>query len=155
MTIQVEPVAVVRSTRRELSDDGWDTEASFIELATHIDPVALTGLDTFSHCLVVGYFDRAGKGSLIRHPRGNTTWPLVGIFAQRAKDRPNRLAVSVCAIDRIEDNRLHVRGLDFVDGTPILDIKPWMAEFGPRGDLRQPLWSKELMASYWSDTSAR
>jgi tRNA-Thr(GGU) m(6)t(6)A37 methyltransferase TsaA len=153
VSFELEPVAVVRSSRHELIDDRWDGETSFIELLPHIDQIALTGLDSFSHCLVVGYFDRATAGQLVRHPRGNPSWPLVGIFAQRAKDRPNRLAVSVCAIDRIDDNRLHVRGLDFVNGTPILDIKPWMAEFGPRGDILQPTWSHELMATYWDDSS--
>jgi tRNA (Thr-GGU) A37 N-methylase len=144
---------VVRSTRHELIDDQWDSEISRIELATHIDPAALTGLDSFSYCLVVGYFNQATEGTVIRHPRGNPDWPLVGIFAQRAKDRPNRLAVTVCAIDHIDGGVLHLRGLDFVEGTPIVDIKPWMAEFGPRGEVHQPSWSHELMSTYWNDGS--
>jgi tRNA (adenine37-N6)-methyltransferase len=73
----------------------------------------------------------------------------VGIFAQRAKDRPNRLGVTIVASASREGRILHVTGLDAVDGTPVLDIKPVMAEFLPRGEVRQPAWSHELMAEYW------
>ena len=73
----------------------------------------------------------------------------MGIFAQRAKDRPNRLGLSVCRLLGVDGVRIDVAGLDAVDGTPVLDVKPWMAEFGPRGPVRQPTWSRELMAGYW------
>ena len=84
-----------------------------------------------------------------RHPRGNPDWPRVGIFAQRGKDRPNRLGVSRCELLAVDGTAVRVRGLDAVDGTPVLDLKPWMAEFGPRGDMRQPAWASELMRGYW------
>jgi len=84
-----------------------------------------------------------------RHPRGNTDWPEVGIFAQRAKDRPNRLGVTVCRIISIDGSVIHVYGLDAIDGSPVVDIKPWMSEFGPRGNVVQPQWSEELMKGYW------
>ena len=76
-------------------------------------------------------------------------WPEVGIFAQRAKDRPNRLGVTVCRILEVKDSTVRVAGLDAIDGTPVVDIKPWMVEFGPRGDISQPSWSTELMQGYW------
>jgi tRNA (Thr-GGU) A37 N-methylase len=84
-----------------------------------------------------------------RHPRGNLDWPRVGIFAQRGKDRPNRLGVSVCRIEGVSGLEVHVRGLDAVDGTPVLDLKPCMREFLPRGPLAQPAWASELMEEYW------
>ena len=84
-----------------------------------------------------------------RHPRGRTDWPSVGILAQRAKDRPNRIGVTVCRVVGVGPNSIAVTGLDAVDGTPVLDVKPYLAEFGPRGGLRQPAWSSELMAEYW------
>jgi len=77
-------------------------------------------------------------------------WPLVGIFAQRGKNRPNRIGLTTCAILKVEGTRLHVRGLDAIDGTPVLDIKPVMREFLPRGEVRQPEWASELMAEYWT-----
>jgi tRNA (Thr-GGU) A37 N-methylase len=84
-----------------------------------------------------------------RHPRGNAEWPEVGIFAQRAKDRPNRLGVSVCLTLGVDGGTVHLAGLDAVNGTPVVDIKPWMAEFGPRGAVSQPQWASELMKDYW------
>ena len=85
-----------------------------------------------------------------RHPRNREDWPLVGIFAQRGKNRPNRIGLTTCTILKVEGTRLHVRGLDAIDGTPVLDIKPVMREFLPRGEVRQPDWATELMAEYWT-----
>ena len=85
-----------------------------------------------------------------RHPRGNPNWPRVGIFAQRAKDRPNRLGATIVEIKGRQGRVLTVAGLDAIDGTPVLDIKPVMAEFLPRSPVRQPDWSRELMKNYWS-----
>jgi len=52
----------------------------------------------------------------------------------------------------VESLTLTVEGLDAIDGTPVLDIKPYMLEFGPRGDVHQPVWATELMAGYWGRT---
>jgi tRNA-Thr(GGU) m(6)t(6)A37 methyltransferase TsaA len=150
--ITLEPIGYVRSARRDLLDDDWDAVPATIELDAAFDPVALDGLEAFSHAEIVYHFDRVAPASVergARHPRGNTHWPRVGIFAQRAKDRPNRLGVTIVAITGRQGRVLSVRGLDAVDGTPVLDIKPVMAEFLPRGDVRQPAWSHELMQAYW------
>jgi tRNA (adenine37-N6)-methyltransferase len=151
--ITLEPIGYVRSARRDLLDDGWDSVPAAIELSESFEPVALDGLEAFSHAEIVYHFDRVEPAAIergARHPRGNTRWPRVGIFAQRAKDRPNRLGVTVVAIVGRAGRTLRVRGLDAVDGTPVLDIKPVMAEFLPRGDVRQPAWSHELMKAYWA-----
>ncbi len=84
-----------------------------------------------------------------RHPRGNTNWDKVGIFAQRAKNRPNQLGSTICKIKRIDGLSIHVDGLDAIDGTPVLDIKPYVKEFAPRGETYQPQWVSELMKEYW------
>jgi tRNA (Thr-GGU) A37 N-methylase len=84
-----------------------------------------------------------------RHPRSNPDWPAVGIFAQRGKSRPNRIGSSVCRVVRREGRALVVLELDAIDGTPVLDIKPVLREFLPRGELRQPTWASELMRNYW------
>jgi tRNA (Thr-GGU) A37 N-methylase len=86
-----------------------------------------------------------------RQPRNNTDWPKVGIFAQRGKNRPNQIGTTICRIKKIDGLKLYVRGLDAVDGPPVLDIKPWVGEFGPRGEVHQPQWISELMKSYWQD----
>ena len=148
---EVVPVGVVRSSRIDPVDDDWDAENASVELTAPFSDRAVKGLAEFSHCIVVYVFDRAewDESRMSRHPRGNTDWPEVGIFAQRAKDRPNRLGVSVCRIIEVEGGIIRLGGLDAIDGTPVVDIKPWMAEFGPRGEIHQPKWSSELMQGYW------
>ncbi|MEY3588271.1 MAG: hypothetical protein RJA47_867 [Actinomycetota bacterium] len=147
----VSPVGVVRSSRQVPDDDNWDAETSSIQMVEPFGAESLAGLADFSHCLVVYVFDRAAwdPSRMSRHPRGNTDWPRVGIFAQRAKDRPNTLGVSVCRIIKVDGSTVHLSGLDAIDGTPVVDIKPWMEEFGPRGETRQPAWATELMKGYW------
>jgi tRNA-Thr(GGU) m(6)t(6)A37 methyltransferase TsaA len=146
------PIGYVRGGRAEPLDDDWDREACAIVLDARFDAESILGLDAFSHLEVVYVFDRVPDGEIemtARHPRGKKDWPRVGIFAQRGKGRPNRLGVSRCKLVRIEGTTLHVRGLDAIDGTPIVDIKPYMRELGPRGDTVQPAWATELMADYY------
>jgi len=146
-------LAHVRGGRTEVEDDDWASVESRIELdAARFGPDALKGLEAFSHLVVIFHFHRADEAHLVtgaRHPRNNPAWPLVGIFAQRGKDRPNGLGVSVCEILRVEGTTVHVRGLDAVDGTPVLDLKPHMKGFDPRGEVREPSWARELMGGYW------
>lgn len=150
--IMLEPIGFVRNGRVDLRDDDWGGVESRIELTAAFGPECLEGLQEFSHAEVIFHFDRVGeeaieKGS--RRPRGNPDWPPVGIFAQRAKARPNRLGATIVEIVGCEGTVLRVKGLDAIDGTPVLDIKPVMAEFLPRGAIRQPQWSRELMRAYW------
>jgi tRNA-Thr(GGU) m(6)t(6)A37 methyltransferase TsaA len=150
--IVLEPIAYVRGGRTAARDDGWDAEIATIELADPFGPEALVGLETFSHVEVLFLFHLVNPNAVergARHPRGNTDWPRVGIFAQRGKDRPNRIGVTVAKILSCHDRTLTLQGLDAIDGTPILDLKPVMAEFLPRGQIRQPKWSQELMQNYW------
>jgi len=150
------PIGVVRNERSEAVDDDWDRVNSSIRLDLDVvDESAADGLRAFSHIEVVFVFDQVDESSVVRgarHPRGNTAWPAVGILAQRAKNRPNRLGVTVCELMAVRPGGvIEVRGLDAIDGTPVLDIKPYMEEFGPRGDVLQPEWSHELMTAYWKD----
>lgn len=145
------PIGVVRCSRSQPEDDRWDREVATIELVAPFDERSIRGLATFSHCIVVYVVDRASwdESRMLRRPRGNREWPEVGIFAQRAKDRPNRLGVTVCRVVSTDGATIHVSGLDAIDGTPVVDIKPWMVEFGPRGDVTQPSWATDLMKDYW------
>lgn len=145
------PIGVVVSSRFEPEDDNWDSESSRIELIAPYGRQSLLGLTEFSHCIVTFVFHQANwdESRMSRHPRGNGAWPEVGIFAQRAKDRPNRLGITVCRVVEIDEASLIVAGLDAIDGTPVVDIKPWMNEFGPRGTVYQPSWATELMENYW------
>jgi tRNA-Thr(GGU) m(6)t(6)A37 methyltransferase TsaA len=153
MTITMEPIGAVRSSRRDVADDGWDREQAYVELLPPFGDDALSGLESFSHVEVVFHLDRVPPEKIetgTRHPRNNKDWPAVGIFAQRGRNRPNRIGTTVCRVARVEGKRLYVEGLDAVDGTPVLDIKPWVRELGPRGQVTQPAWMDSLMSGYWS-----
>ena len=149
----VRPIGYVRGGRSEPIDDNWTTVTSRIELDwDELDASATTGLDAFSHVDVVYLFDRVALSGVCtgaRHPRGRSDWPSVGILAQRAKDRPNRIGLTTCALTGVDGLCLEVRGLDAVDGTPVLDVKPHMSGFDPRGPVREPAWAIEIMNDYW------
>jgi tRNA (adenine37-N6)-methyltransferase len=151
--IQLDPIGHVSNARHDIADDDWGKVESSITLVPTLDAAALSGLADFSHAEILFLFDRVADDRIetgARHPRNNPDWPAVGIFAQRGKNRPNRLGLTSVEILRVEGRVLTVRGLDAIDGTPILDIKPVMREFLPRGEIRQPGWVSELMAEYWT-----
>ena len=147
------PIGWVRSARAEPIDDAWDSVPTRIELDGNLlEPDATAQLDEFSHIEVVFVFDKVDEADVCtgaRHPRGRHDWPRVGILAQRAKDRPNRIGTTVCRLDGVDGLEVRVSGLDAIDGTPVLDIKPYLSGFGPRGEVREPAWATELMAGYW------
>ena len=153
MGLSIIPIGHVRGGRAEPVDDGWDAVEAAIELdAAQLGPDAALGLGSFSHIVVVFVFDRLDPATIernARRPRGRLDWPLTGILAQRGAPRPNRLGVTVCRLLGVEGLRLRVRGLDAIDGTPVLDIKPHMTGFDPRGEIREPDWAREIMQGYW------
>lgn len=153
MAWSIEAVGHVRGGRADPIDDDWGASRALIALdAGRFTADALAGLDGFSHAEIVFLFDRVPPEKIetgARHPRGRADWPLTGIFAQRGKNRPNRLGVTICRIVSVDDLNLTVEGLDAIDGTPVIDVKPVMREFLPRGEVRQPDWVAELMAEYW------
>jgi tRNA (adenine37-N6)-methyltransferase len=154
MRVTVEPIGYVTSSRTVAADDGWDAEFSAIQLLETYGPEALDGLMDFSHVEVLFHFHMADGAHVVtgaRHPRENAAWPLTGIFAQRGRNRPNLLGSTICRLAGVAGTTLQVSGLDAIDGTPVLDIKPVMREFLPRGALRQPQWSHELMKDYWGE----
>jgi len=152
--ITLSPVGIVHNPIREPVDDVFGGVSSRIELdGSRFTPDCLIGLSEFSHVEILFALDRVADSSVQSgacHPRGRTDWPKVGIFAQRGKKRPNRIGATVCRLLCVKDLSIEVEGLDAIDGTPVLDIKPYMSEFGPRGPVRQPAWASELMSGYWT-----
>lgn len=153
MSIAMTPIGRVEGGRDAPEDDDWgESRARIVLDPERFDDEALMGLDTFSHAEVVYVFDRVVDSEIVsgaRHPRGNKAWPRIGIFAQRGKNRPNRIGVTVCQVVAVNGRVLEVKGLDAIDGTPVLDIKPVMSGFAPRGEVREPDWAREIMAKYW------
>jgi tRNA (adenine37-N6)-methyltransferase len=152
MKIELVPIGVVCSTRVIVEDDDWDREQVFIKLNARLSAEALNGLEDFSHVEVIFYMNQVDPAKIetgARHPRNNMEWPKVGILAQRGKNRPNQIGATICRVRRVSGDELHLEGLDAVEGTPVLDIKPWVSEFGPRGVVKEPAWIIELMRGYW------
>jgi tRNA-Thr(GGU) m(6)t(6)A37 methyltransferase TsaA len=149
----VKAIGNVAGGRSEAIDDDWGASRARICLdPERFTADALLGLDAFSHAEVIFLFDRVAEAEITtgaRHPRGNPDWPRVGIFAQRGKNRPNRIGICVCRILAVEGLVLTVEGLDAIDGTPVIDIKPVMTGFQPRGPVEEPDWARAIMADYW------
>jgi tRNA-Thr(GGU) m(6)t(6)A37 methyltransferase TsaA len=154
--IELEPIAYVETVRTKVEDDYWGGEQSCLTLSERFKPEALQGIEEFSHAEVIFFLDRIDSSKITmgaRHPRDNPDWPEVGIFAQRSKNRPNRIGSTICRVLHREGRSLFVAELDAFDGTPVLDIKPVLSELLPRGEVRQPSWSHELMRLYWAKRS--
>lgn len=155
--ITLTPIATVKNSRSEIADDDWGDIVSTLELNPPMPEDALLEIESFSHVEVIYHFHLVPESKVetgARHPRNNKHWPMAGILSQRGKNRPNRLGATIVRVLRRAGRQLIVQGLDAVDGTPILDIKPVMREFLPREDVRQPGWATELMKNYWKKESA-
>ena len=156
--ISLEPIGYVRSPRHDTADDHWGDVTATIELDAAFDAASLDGIDQFSHAEIIFHFHRVPPAAIeraTRHPRDNTAWPRVGIFAQRGSPRPNRLGATIVEIVGRSGRVLTVRGLDALDGTPVLDIKPVMVEFLHRIAVHIQRCSRELMLESWEPTRDR
>ncbi|XRD24204.1 tRNA (N6-threonylcarbamoyladenosine(37)-N6)-methyltransferase TrmO [Lysinibacillus fusiformis] len=152
MQYMIQPVATVSNSRKTIKDDLWGEIISTIELSENLHEESLKGIEDFSHIEIIFYFDQVSDDQIqyeARHPRNNQNYPKVGIFAQRGKNRPNKIGITMVELVEVKQRTLIVRGLDAIDGTPIIDMKPVMKEFLPKGVIKQPVWSTDLMKAYW------
>lgn len=149
--ITLNPVATVKNSRVTPIDDNWEEIIAVIELAEHIPTEAFASISDFSHLEIIYFFDKVNPEDTVfsGRPRGNPDYPVVGIFGQRKKDRPN--SIGLCTVELLEHNgrTLKVKYLDAIDGTPVLDIKPVFREFQPKTAIQQPAWVEDLMKNYW------
>jgi tRNA-Thr(GGU) m(6)t(6)A37 methyltransferase TsaA len=154
--ISIEAIGVVKNLRIEIEDDNWGSIVSEIIVDEALGAESLKGLEEFSHAEIIFHFHQVEESKIVtgaRHPRNNPNWPKIGIFAQRGKNRPNRLGLAVVKIIKVENESLWVSGLDAIDGTPVIDIKPVMKEFLPTETTRQPQWASEIMGNYWKNST--
>ncbi len=124
--IEIEPIGTIRSPIRDRSEaprqgSEADIEGELVVDEKYID--ALEGLKPGLHVVIVYWMHQADRSCLKVHPRGDTTRPLRGVFSTRSPDRPNPIAIDTVEVLKIQGATLTVRGLDAVDGTPLLDIK--------------------------------
>ena len=157
--IPLHAVGIVHNSRTEIVDDRWGDVLSTITLFDSVyDPSATDGLKDFSHLEVIFYMDKINPEKIVtttRHPRNNQALPKVGILAQRGKNRPNQIGTSFAKIVAVNELNVTVMGLDAIDGTPILDLKPCIQQFLPRESVHEPAWTKEIMNNYYETTDKK
>ncbi len=106
----------------------------------------LLGLDQWSHVHVLWWLDRNDtpqRRSILQvHPRGNKDNPLTGVFACRAPVRPNPVALTVCQVLAVEDHVIEIAEIDAFDGTPIVDLKPFVPAMDCPHNVRVPAWAR-------------
>jgi tRNA-Thr(GGU) m(6)t(6)A37 methyltransferase TsaA len=150
--ITLTPIGVVKCPVTEMSRGNWAS----IDSEIHMEPEyvrGLNGLEGFSHVIVVFYLHQIGgfdpRTQLLRRPRGMENVHEVGVFAQRTKYRPNPIGVTAVELRGIAGNVLAVRGLDALDGTPVVDIKPYIPAFDRVAEPRTPAWVASVMEGYF------
>ena len=141
--LHIAPIGVVRNGVRRSKTSGWEGVESRIEIEHRLSE-ALRGIEGFSHIIVLTWLHLAAaepRDQLSIHPGGDVRLPLIGVFALRVAGRPNPLGCSVVRLDRVEGATLRVRGLDVLDGTPVLDVKPYLPLYDCAPDARLPGWA--------------
>ena len=148
--IIMHPVGYVRNNVQEKKDAAWGADISVIEL-NEVYAAGLSGLEAFSHAVILFYLDQAGfdpEKHLRRRPQNRDDMPEIGIFAQRCKNRPNQIGMTAVGIVSVSERTLTVSGLDAIDGTPVLDIKPYYPAYDKR-EATVPEWTDRLMEHYF------
>ena len=146
----MEPIGFVRNEVKDRKDVSWGEDTSAIVLEEQYCS-GLKGLEDFSHAIILFNLDKAKyekEKHLQRRPQDRDDMPLVGIFAQRGKDRPNQIGMTSVEIVSVSEDTLVVKGLDAIDGTPVLDIKPYYPIYDKK-DARVPEWVDRLMEHYF------
>ena len=149
--ITLKPIGFVSSPVTDRMDANWGDITSKIVLNPEIIG-ALSGLENFSHAIIVTYLHEAHYEKdkhLQRRPRNLATMPLTGILAQRAKNRPNPIGITAVKILNVNSDSLEIRGLDAINGTPVLDIKPYYPHYDKVNDSTVPEWVDRLMKDYF------
>ena len=150
-SFNLEPIGQVDSAVTEPTDQDWGKVVSQVVLRPELRP-GLQGLQSFSHVIVVTLLHRAAfdpARHLVRRPRGLPTMPMVGIFSQRAKDRPNPIGITVVRLRKVTPEGIEVQGLDAIHGTPVLDLKPYYPQYDAVESPVVPAWVNELMLGYF------
>lgn len=148
--IEMKPIGFVKCEVKNKKDESWGKNVSSIMLNEEYFG-GLKGLEDFSHAIILYYLDQANfekEKHLQRRPQNRVDMPLVGIFSQRAKDRPNQIGMTSVKIESVMENCLIVQGLDAIDGTKILDIKPYYPMYDKK-EAKVPSWVETLMKGYF------
>lgn len=149
--MNITEIGFIRSPVLEARDYNWGSIVSEIHLKAEFVP-GWQGIEQFSHIVVLYYMHQAGfdpETDLLRRPRGRADMPTLGIFAQRARHRPTPIGISTVKLIGVESGVLEVKGLDAIDGTPVLDVKPYFPVFDRAEEATVPDWVDRLMQGYF------
>jgi len=147
----VEWIGTVYNDVKEPTDEGWGGVVSEVVLDETLAD-GLDGIEDFSHVLILYWMHRAAEAEPVRmrrRPQGREDMPEIGIFAQRARHRPNPIGVTAVRLLRRDKNRLVVQGLDAINGTPVVDVKPYVPQYDTVESPRVPEWVARLMVKYF------
>lgn len=131
----VRQIGSVESTLADLADAPKQGDEGAPDAWIVFDPAfraALDGLAAGAEVFVLTWLDRADRSTLAVHPRDDSSNPMRGVFATRSQDRPNPIGLHRVEILAVEETRMRVRGIEAIDGTPVVDIKPTLRDGGAR-----------------------
>lgn len=143
-SIKLRPIGFVKNKVKEPRFGGFSNEVSEIILDKKFAK-ALVGINDYSHLIVVYWMDRINNYVIQHRPQENPQVPIVGIFACRCPQRPNPIGITTVKLLEHKGNKIKVRGLDILDGTPIVDIKPYWPQYDKVKNLKIPAWVNKLV----------
>ena len=141
--IVLKPIGFVKNNVKESRFGNFANEISEIIIDKKFTK-ALDGIDGYSHVIIVYWMDKIKDYVLKHQPQGNPNVPVVGIFACRCPRRPNPIAITTVKLLGHAKNKIRVKGLDVLDGTPIIDIKPYWPQYDKVADEKIPNWVNKL-----------
>ena len=140
--VNLKPIGIVRNRVREPRMEGWEDVPSDVIVRKNLTG-ALDGIEAYSHVVILFHLHKVSDDARSRthcHPRGDPRYPLQGVFATRTQHRPNPVGISVVRLVKRRRNVLRVKGLDAINGTPVLDIKPYIPHYDAPSEVRLPEW---------------
>lgn len=143
MNIVLKSIGFVKNNVKEPRFGGFADEISEI-IVDEKFAEALSGIDDYSHVIIVYWMDKVKNYVTTHRPQGNPNVPIVGIFACRCPQRPNPIAITTVELIGHEGNKIKVKGLDILDGTPVIDIKPYWPQYDKVRNERIPKWVNRL-----------
>jgi tRNA (adenine37-N6)-methyltransferase len=173
LSMMLRPVGIIKSQTKEpflaAQDDGIEMQGHFDAVRKHIQEMRrqiseivinenlveiLDGIDRYSHIVVLYWAHKVPEQSrslLKVHPMGRNEFPLVGIFSTCSPARPNPVLMSVVRLCGRKDNILQVMGMDAIDGSPVIDIKPYVKNWHSQQEVRTPDWMQQIMKEFDGD----
>lgn len=143
-TIKIKPLGKAKNKIKKPQLPGWKNLVTTITINKRYEK-GLDGIEDYSHVIVVYWMDKENECHIKHHPQGKADVPYVGIFACRCPQRPTRIAFSTVPLLSRKRNTITVKGLDIIDGTPILDIKPYTPQYDFVKNAKIPSWVNNLV----------